>query len=139
MRLIEAFGRAQTLLEWSRETGVSRANLETRLRKMPPEEALSYRRKAERNELWEGANDLPWCMDEVAQELTRLHGPFTLEELGVFFGIGKERVRQIEAVALGKFVAAAEREGILDELRVYLEERIQSADDRSPCGEIEES
>lgn len=40
-RLITALGKTQTLAEWSREKGISPSALHKRLRKLPPEAALT--------------------------------------------------------------------------------------------------
>lgn len=53
----------------------------------------------------------PSCALDVADE-----GPQTLREVAVFFGLTRERVRQIERVALVKLHAALRSRGISAEV-----------------------
>ena len=44
----------------------------------------------------------PFAEDHECKRLIAKYGPMTLEEVGHLFGVTRERVRQIEALALGK-------------------------------------
>ena len=113
---IQAFGEEHTVSEWSQITGIKAASINARLAEgVDPEDAVSRDHVTQARELWPGANDLPWEADGVAQGLLEQYGPFTLEEVGVFLGVSRERIRQIEEIALRKLKGALEDEGFTRE------------------------
>jgi hypothetical protein len=144
---ITAFGKTMSLREWAKEVGVSYGCLRHRIIHLgwDPERAISepamtakeaadnasrvlagLRKNPwrsdylEREEMWPGAREARYEEDMVARVLVRDYGPFTLDEIGLFLGFGRERVRQIEAEALAKCAREAHRLGI--DLHGILEE-----------------
>ncbi len=136
---ITAFGRTMSLKEWARDSGQTVGCLRHRLLVLgwEPERALTMppmtRSEVARNagmawaemcgpsnvvpalarqEMWPGARDAPYQDDPIAQIMVGRHGWFTLDEIGLMMGIGRERVRQIEAAALEKFAHNARRMGL---------------------------
>lgn len=132
MRAITAFGRTQSLAAWARETRLSRYTIASRIADgMPAEEALTKPARAFDNEMWPGANELPYESDLTARLLLREHGPFTLVELSEMLGVCKQRVEQIEKRAMLNFVQAARDAGEdPDEMVEWLIERVRAADAR---------
>jgi hypothetical protein len=56
--------------------------------------------------MWPGISRLPWEEDEIAQSVVAAFpGGMTLEQVGLCFGVNRERVRQIESKALRKLAA----------------------------------
>lgn len=67
-------------------------------------------RRSERG-AWNGANDLPYACDPVAQVLTNGKGGMTMEEIGECLGITREAVRQILGPACERYVDGLVNEG----------------------------
>lgn len=54
---------------------------------------------------------VPWERDHEAQELVA-NGPLTLNEIGEYYGLSRERIRQIEATALRKLRRVSSEMGL---------------------------
>jgi hypothetical protein len=114
---VEAFGEKKSIAEWSLYTGLDVRTLKHRLSVVPPEIALSIPRCARLERLrvpcgepaswtWEC---LPWQDAPWAQAFVDVHPDgATLELVGEVLGITRERVRQIEEVALRKLRRGSE-------------------------------
>lgn len=93
------------------------------LGQFPPAEDEAF----ESGEIWEGAYDAPWALDDVAQAVVAEIGPMTLAEVGECLGVSRERVRQVEESALRKLAATLEADGAaaeaIDLLRAWAAER----------------
>lgn len=133
--LVTAFGRVQSIGAWARETGINRYVIAQRLAKgIDPEEALSVKKACELREAWEGANALPFDADAMCQAIVARCSPLTLETVGAILGLTRERVRQIEEVALRKFaIGLLEDEGIEREEVLDLLRTIQDMRDARAC------
>lgn len=92
-------------------------------RKAPPGRKRTKEQPISGEEAWEGANKRPFRDDVVAQILFNARGgDYTLDEVGLMLGISRERVRQIEKQAYGKYVRelaklGLSREQVVDALR----------------------
>jgi hypothetical protein len=136
MRNLKAYGTSMPLTEWARLYGLRPGHLRRRLQALkglPPEVVLGLRYVrhldprakpgAPHSWTWDL---LPWEDDAWAQAFLAKHpGGATLEEIAQALGLVRERVRQIEEVALRKCKREAKRLGVpveallgtLDELR----------------------
>lgn len=108
-KLYSAHGETHDMDTWAAKLGVHRTLLLRRLQNgEPPEEAFTARDRREDlagTELWEGARDLPWDEDRVAQRMVDCWGAMTLVEVGEVMGWTRENVRQIEARAIRKLAS----------------------------------
>lgn len=133
---LKAYGTSMSVTEWARELGMRREQLYTRLRRyrgLPPEVVLALptcvhldpgaKPGEPRSWTWDL---LEWEDDPGAQAFLAQHpGGATLEEVAAALGVTRERVRQIEEIAMRKCRREAERLGVeasaifgsLDELR----------------------
>ncbi len=108
-------GQTRSIKEWAEITGLPETTLFGRIyRRWDPELVLTAPRGGHRPpdaRIPQIDPRSPWADDEVAQKLVRdnPHG-MTLDEVGIAFGITRERVRQIEQRAIQKLRAAARRD-----------------------------
>jgi hypothetical protein len=112
MRRLEHNGRTLSVSEWvaqpeQRALGLSVHTINQRLRdSWPVGEALTTQRGARRNTSSFRVATVPpessYLEDAVAQAFVAEHGGATLDEVAKEMGITRERVRQIEAVALAR-------------------------------------
>jgi len=130
MRNLKAYGTSMPLTEWARLYGLRPGHLRRRLQALkglPPEVILSVRYArhldprakpgAPHSWTWDA---LCWEDDEWAQTWVARHpGGATLEEVGDALGIVRERVRQVEEVAMLKLRRAARQQGL--PMRMMLE------------------
>lgn len=108
-------GVTKTAREWARGRGVSARAIAERARRGVHETLLLSRRRASPTFLepaWPGANSTPYSEDRYAQALVQDMGGMTLTQVGVCLGLSRERVRQIEEIALRKVRLAIEAEGV---------------------------
>jgi hypothetical protein len=108
---VEAFGEKKSIAEWSRYAGLDLRTLKQRLLLVPLEVALSMPRFARRGHLSAPGGEpaswswtcLSWEDDPWARKFVEAHPDGApLELVGAMLGVTKERVRQIEEVALRK-------------------------------------
>lgn len=74
---------------------------------------------APRHEAWEGASTLSWDDDERAQHALAERGPMTHQQIGELLGLTRQRVQQIEAIAIRKLARLmdGDRDRVLEMLR----------------------
>ncbi len=136
MMMLKAYGTSMPLTEWAKLCGLRAEDLRRRFRALkglPPEVILAVRRVRHLDPRAKpgGPNSWTWDLlcwedDDWAQAFLAQHpGGATLAEVADAIGVVRERVRQIEEVALRKFKREADRLGVpveallgtLDELR----------------------
>lgn len=105
-RVVECAGRAMTINDWARELGYNENTMRRRLSDMSVEDACRGRHT---EELWPGANTLPYAQDKIAQVMVST-GPKTHALIGAYLGIVREGVRKIEVRALEKLAALNDAE-----------------------------
>lgn len=122
---ITAFGKTQSVYQWSKETGIGRDMIASRIfvDGLAPEEALSKKTAAGLKEFWDGANDLPFEADIYCQQVCRWFPRLTLSTVGTILGITRERTRQVQDEAVEKFIAGLVDEGFdAVEIRAWLQQ-----------------
>ena len=120
---IEAFGVVGTLAEWSWIVGLGERVLQRRLRdfhdvsvelvlSMPSYLRADPAAAAGQPHSWTW-DSLPWERDPWARAWVKQHpGGSTLEEVASALGVTRERVRQIEEVAMRKLRHVASERGL---------------------------
>lgn len=110
-RLIEAWGKRRTVLEWSVLSGQCDSGLRQRLKRgWPAEVAISLPPATRIDMDAEPGGPMSWTWDVLswredpwAQAFVRAHPEGgSLEEVGMALGVTRERVRQLEESALMK-------------------------------------
>lgn len=119
-RSVTAFGETRTLRAWANEANISPSVLRRRLEHLPAEVAIQLPAWARVNfDAKPGAPSswtweiLDYAQDPWAQSFVRRHpGGASLEEVGDALGLVRERVRQVEEIAMRKVRLGAEALGL---------------------------
>jgi hypothetical protein len=133
--IVASDGRRNTIAGWAEELGISYSGVRNRVRVhgCPTKKVrcnMSVTHHARSHEWWEGANDLPWARDSVAQRVVRGMGPMMYDEIGVCLGVSRPMVARIERSAIKKLQQALITRGTWNETRDMLVERVRLADER---------
>lgn len=121
--LLTAFRHTQTIGEWSAEQGVAVQEIVRRINDGWSPEGCVTRAMCDRYasvEMWPGANHVRFRHDREATRRVERQGRHTLQEIALFMGMTRERIRQVETVALRKARGEARRLGIEDEWKEAL-------------------
>jgi len=135
---ITAFGRTLTIPEWSQRTGLGVRTIEQRIAHDWPVEQILTAPKSTRMATVNGKERLvnlvtPWEEDDRCWYVVAHHpGGLTLRQIGDIVGLTRERVRQIEAMALHKLRRHPRRAAALMQLmRESQEDEATRDDERS--------
>lgn len=111
--LVQLGDTIASVQDWADAIGLKRATVMSRVR--AGDTALDALRPSPSD----AETQIPWEADRVAQRFVAEHGAATLEAIGEFFGVTRERIRQIETAALKKLRRRLAREGIDPEAWLY--------------------
>ena len=101
-KLIPHHGKYATSTVWARILGVARSTILKRFRAGLPLDTPSPVAHVP-DELWPGANTLPWAKDPDARRLVKVMGrPMTHDEIGAVLGYSRGAVEHLERRAFWK-------------------------------------